>query len=656
MAILSTIYELKLRYLLDDKASKGMDRLADNADRAAKRTGMLSSGLKRIAAIGVGAFGLHKASKALIGFNSDMQQARTTMSGMIQLNLGGEWSDNMEKANTLVANFQERAKKSVGTTKDFVDMAQLITRPVTAAGLGMKELEDITVGAGVAARAFSMQAEVAALDIEQVLMGTMAKKDRFARALLEPIFKMHGLTIEKFNKLDSRARASMLLAALTSDTIRDMSEAQAGSFAGVMSTFQDSLQRFLGSVGLPLFKAITVEVQKWNTWIERNPQKIQDFADKFAGALVAGFNVIKSVAGFLVKHSGTILAIAKAWAAIKIGGLLGKGLAAGGALLGTGLKKGAAFAGMLGFDKVMMSSAKMGAGLMSTTAKLGAWGAALGLGGLAIKGLYDLFTKEDREREKKRKEKMRKEMETIEKFGPIAMPSAKAAGMKQFAGGAQTRLRNLMTEMMKTGMTAPEAKELAPGRLLEIQRLQADLKAVQPEMQAYYQNLAKQAQELGLFNQEFLSGQTDLRSEVQRGNIDFEAASAAMARNLGLSSQYSDYFASDLIMLASKINTANDRTKAFGDMLEGEFTPSIMSTVSTFLAGLAPTDPTKAAQDEALKKALADTKGGKSRVNVTIQKIEVQSDDPDRFVHGMVSALSDAAKNPSGALDTFREG
>jgi hypothetical protein len=51
-------------------------------------------------------------------------------------------------------------------------------------------------------------------------------------------------------------------------------------------------------------------------------------------------------------------------------------------------------------------------------------------------------------------------------------------------------------------------------------------------------------------------------------------------------------------------------------------------------------------------KATAD----KPKVNVTIQRIEVQSDDPDRMAFGLVSAFRDAAKNPSAAISAMREG
>jgi hypothetical protein len=38
----------------------------------------------------------------------------------------------------------------------------------------------------------------------------------------------------------------------------------------------------------------------------------------------------------------------------------------------------------------------------------------------------------------------------------------------------------------------------------------------------------------------------------------------------------------------------------------------------------------------------------KAKVNVTINRIEVASEDPNRFVFRMVSAFRNASKNPSG--------
>lgn len=56
----------------------------------------------------------------------------------------------------------------------------------------MAELRDITAGATVAAKAFGIEAEVAALDIEQALAGNLTKEERFSRALREPMDSASG--------------------------------------------------------------------------------------------------------------------------------------------------------------------------------------------------------------------------------------------------------------------------------------------------------------------------------------------------------------------------------------------------------------------------------------------------------------------------------
>jgi Arc/MetJ-type ribon-helix-helix transcriptional regulator len=65
-----------------------------------------------------------------------------------------------------------------------------------------------------------------------------------------------------------------------------------------------------------------------------------------------------------------------------------------------------------------------------------------------------------------------------------------------------------------------------------------------------------------------------------------------------------------------------------------------------------------------LLRSLTDDPAGKHKpnvsqkpnVNITIQRIEVQSDDPDRYAFGLVEAFRDAVKNPSAAVRAIREG
>ena len=317
-----TVYRVRTVYETDDGASNGIKAIGKEADRASKKTGMLKQALMGFAAF-AGYKALGAAKGALIDFNVEMEQARIQMAGLMQLNVGGTFNANMSKASDLVGKLQQRAKKSVGTTQDMVEMASMITRPVLAAGLGMQDLEDITANATVAAKAFGMEAGQAALDIEQALMGTLGKKDRFARALLEPM----GMDTTKFNALSAKERAKALADAMRQEGITKMAEAQAGSFAGVTSTLKDNIQMALGRVGLPLMQAITREVQKINRYFDENGEQLEAFADSAGKLLVDGFMVAKSVMTTIVENKDLLLTIAKAALAIKaargIQGLLG---------------------------------------------------------------------------------------------------------------------------------------------------------------------------------------------------------------------------------------------------------------------------------------------------------------------------------------------
>ena len=309
----TTIYDVILRYKMQDQAKNDVKELRHEVEKAGRQSSMLGRSLRFAAGAAVGFFGFRAAKSALVDFNVGMESARVQMAGLLQLNAGGDFAMNMGRANDLVGKLQQRAKKSVGTTQDMVQMASMITRPVTAAGLGMKELEEITAGAAVAARAFGIQAEVAALDIEQALMGNLAKKDRFARALLEPM----GITTQAFNKMAASDRAKTLLKAFRQDAIKDMADAQANTFAGQVSTLKDNLQIALGKVGLPLMQAITSEVQKWNEWIDKHPEKIRTWTKALADTLVQGFRFLKDVASFIFRNRALLMTVAKSFLAFK---------------------------------------------------------------------------------------------------------------------------------------------------------------------------------------------------------------------------------------------------------------------------------------------------------------------------------------------------
>lgn len=387
MSLNVTTYLVETRYVVDDRRAKGgLGGIAKEADRAARSSDFLKRSLLGVGAAVVGGSIFGAAKKGLIDFGSSMEQARIQMAGMIQLNKGGDWTKNLRTANDLVGQLQVRARASVGTTKDFVDMASMITRPVMAAGLGMKDLENFTASAVVASKAFGIEAGMAARDIEAALMGQFHSVDRFNRALLDPMGFGGEQGREKFNAMSAQDRAATMRQALANPAITQMAQAQANTWEGVTSTFKDHLQMALQKVGLPLMKQLTAEVQNWSKWIEKNPDKIKAWAKDFGSALVTGFNALKTGIGFLVTHKDAILAIAKAV-------LVWKGVSAIGGLAG-GFSKGAGK--MSPWLEGMRSMPSMNQGLAASTSSLATFSQKVGgtipfltgmIGGLGALGI-----------------------------------------------------------------------------------------------------------------------------------------------------------------------------------------------------------------------------------------------------------------------------
>jgi hypothetical protein len=331
---IATEYVVRTRYEVDPKsAESALARVEKSADRAGKSVdGLKSLLLGAMASVaGMGVIG--KAREAFIGFNSDMEQAKIQIGGLLQMNLGGTFADGMGKANALVDRLQQRAKLSVGTTADMVDMASGLVAPLTQAGASMKQLEDLTVGAVTASKALRVNSDLASLEVNEALMGNAQKRMRFIMML--------GIHPEEINKADPKKRLEILNRALNGPAMRAMAKAQGDSFAGVTSTLSDNLQITLGKIGLPLFKAITAEVTKWNAWFDKNPQRVQEIATSVSKALVSAFTAVKEGMQWVYENRDLLLSLAKAAIIFKVGGaiggsvggLLGKLDAAGGSKL-----------------------------------------------------------------------------------------------------------------------------------------------------------------------------------------------------------------------------------------------------------------------------------------------------------------------------------
>lgn len=299
----STIYDVRVKYALDDKASTGVKGIASATDKAAQSAFSLKGALAAIG--GVGALKLGKT--LLVDFNSELDQMKIGLTAVMQMQLKYPFEKARIEADKLFNTFQQMAKKSPATTKDFMEMGNAIAPVVAMMGGGPDKIAKLAQGGILASQAFGERADIVGLDIKQMLMGTVSSKDRIAQQLIAS----RGMDSTKFNALDAKQRASMTESMLQDPALLKAADTMGESFKGQISTLQDQLQITFGQAGLPLMQAMTSEIKKWNTWIEKHPKLIQQWVTSFGETVKTGFEYVRSVASWFVDHRDLLADLGK---------------------------------------------------------------------------------------------------------------------------------------------------------------------------------------------------------------------------------------------------------------------------------------------------------------------------------------------------------
>lgn len=558
----STVYDVRLDYSFRDKgAKKGVEDLARGADRANSSF----SGLKGVMAAVAGGTAFHLGKKYLIDYNSQIDSMKISLSTVIGSQLHVPFAKASKEADRLFDVFQEMAKKSPATTKDYIEMANGIARGVTMAGMGTKDLQELTGGAVIAAQAFGIRADMAALDIEQMLAGNVTNRDRMAKALLGSM----GLSHTEFNKLNQSKRNDIVKKSLGQQSIKDAAEAFGNSFEGQISTLQDNLQITFGKVGLPLMQAITAEIKKWNTWIDKNPAKIKEFVQDFGNAMKEGFTFGKELVSMLIENKDTLMNIAKVWLAIK-----GTGMAIG---AGKGL-----------FDNMKTGLAGASSGLGGMVAGLGSVVGALAALYLAAKTFATWVDHQQ---------------------GKDIDADTDASLLAQTSGRfVSARIRKAKNDKFGWGMTPKQTDELNSASM----------------------GLLRNAYDMGALKKTSLKGipgipgmplgLDQLFPETGLVRLDVRKLEEGLSKTALVDSMQAQVKA--YTMEADKLMTGNS---ALANMVLGMF-PAMT-----------------AEQKDGLNS------NAKTKVDVNINRIEVTSDDPDRFVYDAINAFEEVARNPTQA-------
>jgi len=570
----STNYDINLRYRLNDMVTRGLNGMGGAADRAASKFGGLKTAI-------AGYFGGRAAYGALVKYNDTIEQTKIQIAGMTSMAKQSAFADELKATDAIYKSISKQAAALPGTTQEYATMLGMIAQPVTDAKLGTKDLIDLTVGATVAARAMRVEADAGARDIGQALRGQFNSRDMLTGPVLGSIGYKGESGREAYNQLSAAKRASELKRALGQQQIKDMAAAQGNTYGGILSTAQDTAQRFFGKVGAPMFEILKKEMKRINAWVDTHEKQIEKFANRLADALVTGFGYVKDVIGFIVDHRDTIMMLGKVWLAAKAGGALG------GMIPGMG-DKGGSVGTVLGLS--FYAGAKLREGIDNFFGN-GTKVPELNAQAKAIRGGADSYSS----------------------LGSVQ--NSMGVGYDMLVGGNATKMQMLRQQL--GGIDSAIA--LSGGDIRKKAGLNNATDAVfQQQRNSKLEELAKTEENLLYYLNEIRNKQTltfGQSLDVFNVGVDQLLHSTNMAR--------------DAFALVSK-----DVPALFNSLWDSVSTPFLT------MFGITGGDKKK----EAVVK---------KNTNITINRIEVQSNDPDLFAFGMEELARKSAGGRSARLERY---
>lgn len=608
----STIYDVKVRYVMEDKASDGLKNVAKHADRAHDSVFSLKHVIEGLAIEKV----FHAGKEALIDFNNEMDSLKIGMTTVMQMNLHMPFEKASKEADKLFETFQALAKKSPVTTKEFMQMASAIAAPVAMAGGGPEKLTKLTQGAITASLAYGKDTQTTAMAIEEMLAGKVRKTNPLAMSMVGSM----GMKGDEFNKLDQQQRAKAVEKMFTDPALLKAAERFGETFKGQTSTFKDNLQIALGQVGRPLMESMTAEVKKWNEWIEKHPKMIKETISELSDMISRAFEFVKNVGSWLVDNRDVIFSIAKTFLIFKgkqLAGDIFRKFADGLGNLTDQVKgAGSALASAFGAGGGGIGGLVSGAGGI-----FGLFGKAIPVVGTLItsfsvlSSVMDLFSanrKADMEAESRLKG-------FHEATGDLPDLLAKRKSMQEALQGkgpmgAALRASPELRGRYETELAGIEEKAFSTKTLGEsLRKLSDEMAKISPDKQGFAHLTTEQFRQLG----------RQVPTQLLYSDRDKELTGKVT----------SEVFAITKLL-------ENQTTQRLDEILKFAF-PEQYGKPNM----------------ESPKAPEADwAAGGKPNVNITIQKIEVASEDPDRFVFGIVQIGEQATKHPTASQHTVPGG
>ena len=286
---MSTVYNVITRYKVEDSQAKSAAQGLSTSFAGVARSlaGALFS-VQGLLAGGLLTGGMGALAQRVTGLNSDLEQAQVGLATLFSVNKIYSFNDALIASQSTLGDLRADAAAGVGELADYLGTYQQVLTPLSQAGAGLDQVRELTrlaVAAGSALRG-PEGAQLLSADIGQAL--TAGAGDRVTPTL-NLALKASGMTIEAFNALAPEKKVTAMLTALRA--FEPAVERQAQSWAGLTSTFSDTVKAVAVTATAPLFERWRNQLAGVNGWLVSHKAQIDGIAEKVGGWLVDGWDL-----------------------------------------------------------------------------------------------------------------------------------------------------------------------------------------------------------------------------------------------------------------------------------------------------------------------------------------------------------------------------
>lgn len=321
-------YRVKTVFEIIDKAVKPLNEIEKAAKETAKSTETLKNILLGLGASVVAGRGFSALRDVIVGANNALEQHEMKLAGVTSMYTGVEIEKSWERAERSRNRYMDMSWDSGVEQEELLQTAAELQGPLLQAGASISRIEEITHNAVKAAGAYGIGSQELSGSLLRAITVGARERDQIIRSLLGQ--KGVEKTISEFNKMDMSERVKTIQKALSGQALQSFVDKQSDeTFEGVTGDIKSHLKNLASVAGRPVFEAITKELKTWEVWMVKNRQRLEEIALEVGQNLVKGFHIIKDVFVWMYDHRDALIMVAKAYAAIKIGGLLGGALGEG---------------------------------------------------------------------------------------------------------------------------------------------------------------------------------------------------------------------------------------------------------------------------------------------------------------------------------------